>query len=411
METVLIVDDEDSVRRTFQEWLTSSGLPIQVFAVGDAESALLLADHHPIDLAILDWNLGTGSDGLRLLEDLAEFQPDIVAILVTGFAHEATPLTALRMGVRDYLDKNHDLNRETFLRAVSRQLAKIAPAKRQRELLRSLVRFREALEQALPLVRSMAALNDPVPLTEAVRALFRFVLRTVQASSGVLLVRPIDASGEEKLTVFDVEGHRLEVEPIAFARSLAATVLSFQEPWILNDLSTATDSTVELQSFERPHRSLLAAPIPVSSSVQVVLELFDKRGGAGFTEADKQAIAAAAEFGGDLLRQALAERQVQQMLLTAVETALRAGEEVSRSLEASADPARAPASASNLLEQLRAGFHTTTDPLMQADTALPLAEAIRQLAVRHGASAVRHCVRLVETIGQMLDEATASIGR
>ena len=33
----------------------------------------------------------------------------IVAILVTGFAHQATPLDALRMGVRDYLDKNQDL--------------------------------------------------------------------------------------------------------------------------------------------------------------------------------------------------------------------------------------------------------------------------------------------------------------
>ena len=39
----------------------------------------------------------------------------MVAILVTGFAHQATPLDALRMGVRDYLDKNADLNRETFL--------------------------------------------------------------------------------------------------------------------------------------------------------------------------------------------------------------------------------------------------------------------------------------------------------
>ena len=35
---------------------------------------------------------------------------------------EATPLDAMRMGVRDYLDKNHDLNRGSFLQAVRRQL-------------------------------------------------------------------------------------------------------------------------------------------------------------------------------------------------------------------------------------------------------------------------------------------------
>ena len=97
-DTVLIVDDEESVRRTFQEWLASSGLAVRVFAAADAESALRIANEHPIDLAILDWNLGSGSDGLRLLEDLVEFRPDVVAILVTGFAHQATPLDALRMG-------------------------------------------------------------------------------------------------------------------------------------------------------------------------------------------------------------------------------------------------------------------------------------------------------------------------
>src|SRR5947207_7171672 len=123
-ETVLIVDDEDGVRRTFQEWL--SGLPdVKVLAAADAGAALRLANDHPIDLAVLDWNLGSGSDGLRLLEDLVEFHPDIVAVLITGYAHQATPLEALRKGVRDYLDKNQDLNRETFVAAVKRQLDKI----------------------------------------------------------------------------------------------------------------------------------------------------------------------------------------------------------------------------------------------------------------------------------------------
>src|SRR5919109_1035550 len=146
-ETVLIVDDEDTVRRTFQEWLADSKLPVRVFAVADAEAALLVANEHPIDLAVLDWNLGSGSDGLRLLEDLVEFHPDVVAILVTGYAHQATPLDALRMGVRDYLDKNQDLNRDTFLAAVRKQLDRIRPAKQHRELHHQLPAFRSAVEQ------------------------------------------------------------------------------------------------------------------------------------------------------------------------------------------------------------------------------------------------------------------------
>ena len=179
-DTVLIVDDEESVRRTFQEWLRPRCRACACSPPPTPSPPCCVANEHPIDLAVLDWNLGSGSDGLRLLEDLVEFHPDVVAILVTGFAHQATPLDALRMGVRDYLDKNQDLNRETFLAAVRRQLDRIRPAKRQRELNRSLAAFREAVEKVLPIVRTSAALNDPVPLPAAVKSLFRFLIRGTQ---------------------------------------------------------------------------------------------------------------------------------------------------------------------------------------------------------------------------------------
>src|SRR6202163_998978 len=150
-ETILIVDDEEPVRRTFRDWLTGADLGCRVLTAADAESALLQANQHTIDLAILDWNLGAGNDGLQLLEDLAVFNPDVVAIMITGFAHQATPLDAMRMGVRDYSDKNQDLHCPPCLAAVHRQLERIRPAKRERGLHQSLVAFREAVEKVLPL--------------------------------------------------------------------------------------------------------------------------------------------------------------------------------------------------------------------------------------------------------------------
>ncbi len=233
-DTVLIVDDEEPVRRTFQEWLESSGHGLRVFVASDAEGALRVANEHAIDLAILDWNLGSGSDGLKLLEDLVEFRPDVVAILVTGFAGIATPLQALRMGVRDYLDKNAELNRDTFLKAVRRQLDRIHPAKRQRELNQTLASFREAVEKILPVVRTAAAFNDPVPLPEAVRALLRFLIRATGAADGAILVRHLAADGAETAAAFGPKGEPLLGPAVPFARSLAASVVSHQEPMILN---------------------------------------------------------------------------------------------------------------------------------------------------------------------------------
>lgn len=402
-ETVLIVDDEEPVRRTFQEWLTSSGLPVRVFAAADAEAALLVANEHPVDLAVLDWNLGSGSDGLRLLEDLVEFRPDVVAILITGFAHQATPLDALRMGVRDYLDKNQDLNRDTFLAAVKKQLDRIRPAKRQRELNRSLGAFREAVEKVLPLVRTASALNDPVPLPAAVHVLFRFLLRSTGASDGALIVRHLAADGTDTTSAYGPDGTPLPAPSVPFRRSLAASVVSLQDPAVMNDFGPETAGMVDLMPFEKDRRSVLAAPLRVGGGTHVVLELFDKP---AFTDDDRRLVAAASDIAVELLRQVLAERQTHRMLFDAVDAALKASEDMSQTLTALSDmrPEAPPPAA--VMERLRQGLADDANAVVDADTGVRLLEAVRVLAVRHGPAAVAHCVTLVESVRELLDGYT-----
>lgn len=408
-ETILIVDDEEPVRRTFQEWLDGANLGCRVLTAADAESALVQANQHTIDLAILDWNLGAGNDGLRLLEDLTLFNPDVVAIMITGFAHQATPLQAMRMGVRDYLDKNQDLNRTTFLAAVRRQLERIRPARRAKRLHQGLLVFRSAVEKVLPLVQAAAALHDPVPLPAAVGTLFRFLLRTTGAGDGVLLVRSYDADRQpaEITHAYDTNGQRLGIPLVPFARSLAGSAASMQKPSLMERLDEAASAgNLELQSFERGRRSLLAAPLSIAPGLQAVLELFDKANG-GFNENDRQLAAAAADFGTEMLRQALAERQMHRVLFDAIEAALGASDSMVQSLDAGA-PRRDDPPPAAVLQRLREGLAEGADAV-DADATLRLAESIRVLAVRHGPSAVQHCIRLVESLRQLLDEITGEM--
>jgi ActR/RegA family two-component response regulator len=416
-DTVLIVDDEQSVRKTFQEWLEGAGFGCRILTVADAESALVLANQHPIDLAILDWNLGAGNDGLQLLEDLYLFNPDVVAILITGYAHQATPLDAMRMGVRDYLDKNHDLDQETFLAAVRRQLERIRPAKRERRLHQGLIAFREAVDKVLPLVQSAAALNDPVPLPEAVRSLFRFLLRTTGARDGVLLTRSYDPERQpaEIFRVYDAGGAPLAVELAPFARSVAGTALSLQQPSAMSRLDEAAAvGALELQPFERGRHSLLAAPISVAPGIDVVLELFDKEeapgelGGAGFTEEDHRFVGAAADLGAELLRQALAEHQTHRLLLDAMAAAFGASDSLAESLRGTGAERRDEPPPAAVLDRLREGLRAVPGAAVDAEETVRLAEAIRVLALRHGSPAVKHCTRLVEQLRELLDSVTAS---
>jgi ActR/RegA family two-component response regulator len=408
-ETILIVDDEEPVRRTFREWLEGADLGCRIMAAGDAAAALALADKNRIDLAILDWHLGAGNDGLQLLEDLTLFNHDIVAIMVTGFAHQATPLMAMRMGVRDYLDKNQDLDRATFLRAVQKQLDRIRPARREKRINQGLATFRATVEQVLPLVQAAAALNDPVPLNDAIRSLFRFLLRTTCARSGVLLVHSYEADRQpEQITrAYDDRGQPLDVQLVPFARSLAGSVVSMQEPHVM-DLLDHTEGTIDLQPFERGARSVLAAPLSVAPGLQVVLELFDKQSAGGepvsFDSADRQLARSAADFGTDLLRQALAERQTHRVLSDAVAAALRAGDEVARALRTAGESGPEAPAPPDVLATLDAGLREGTAGTIDAASTVRLAEAIRLLALRYGPRAVDHCTRMVADLRGLLDE-------
>jgi len=403
-DTVLIVDDEESVRRTFHEWLASALPAVRVFAVADAESALRVANEHAVDLAVLDWNLGSGSDGLRLLEDLVEFRPDVVAVLVTGFAHQATPLDALRMGVRDYIDKNADLTRETFVAAVRKQLDRIRPAKQQRELNRQLAAFRETVEKVLPIVRTSAAFNDPVPLPAAIKSLLRFVIRGTKAADGALIVRHTTPDGTESTAAYDSNGDALPVPAVPFGRSLAASVISFQEPVALNDLDLRSLGPVELLPFEANRSCVLAAPLRVGSDTVVVVELFDKAA-PGFTDEDRRLLSSAAEVGADLLRQAIAERHTHKLLFDAVEAALSATALLSESLPANAESAPPH----TVMEKLKAGLSADANAVADPETTLRLVEAVRALAVKHGPTAVDHCVRVVNDLRKLLDEVTGTV--
>jgi two-component system, NtrC family, nitrogen regulation response regulator NtrX len=308
------------------------------------------------------------------------------------------------MGVRDYLDKNQDLNRETFVRAVARQLDRIHPAKRQRELNHTLAAFREAIDRLLPIVRTSAAFNDPVPLPEAVKSLLRFLIRATGAVDGALFVRHLSANGAETTAAFGISGEALATPTVSFANSLAASVVSHQEPMVVNGSDVGANGGVELMPFEIGRKSILAAPLPIGGGTSVVLELFDKPP-PGFTDGDRRLVASAAEIGADLLRQALAERQTHRLLFDAVDAALTATTGVTDLLATSVE---APHEV--VLESLREGLGEDANAIASPDTTLQLVEAVRKLAVRHGPLAVDHCVRVVSDLGKLLDGITGIPG-
>ncbi len=102
---ILIVDDEEIVRYSLVNILRSHGY--EVVDVASAEAGLKILYEQEFHLVLTDLVM-EGMDGLELLENVKVLSPRTMVILITGYGSLKTAVTALRLGVYDYLIKPCD---------------------------------------------------------------------------------------------------------------------------------------------------------------------------------------------------------------------------------------------------------------------------------------------------------------
>jgi DNA-binding NtrC family response regulator len=115
--TILVVDDDDGVRKVLTRWVTEMGYA--VFAAGDALTALDLMRQYRVDVALCDIRM-PGHDGIWLIEQIGRIHPDVAIVLATGLM-EMDPMVTLRPGVVGYVVK--PFNRDELGRVVKRGLS------------------------------------------------------------------------------------------------------------------------------------------------------------------------------------------------------------------------------------------------------------------------------------------------
>ena len=99
--TVLVVDDEDGVRRLLTHWITSLGYTAK--SAGDAASALDVLNSTHVDVAVCDIRM-PGHDGVWLIDQVRKEHPNTAVIIATGLPDMA-PTVTLQSGVAGYLIK------------------------------------------------------------------------------------------------------------------------------------------------------------------------------------------------------------------------------------------------------------------------------------------------------------------
>ncbi|MGB2676477.1 MAG: sigma-54 dependent transcriptional regulator [Candidatus Acidiferrum sp.] len=158
---LLVVDDELIVRDSLDKWFREEGYDVTV--AESAQDAFTKMAAKRFDLALVDIKM-PGIDGVELQRRMREIDPEMLVIIMTGYASVETAIAALKNGAYDYVSKPFDPDdiAHSVHNALSHKRAEQENV-RLRETVASVVRPQEIVGQSAAMVRVFEAIQTVGP--------------------------------------------------------------------------------------------------------------------------------------------------------------------------------------------------------------------------------------------------------
>ncbi|MGE5362874.1 MAG: sigma-54-dependent transcriptional regulator [Bacteroidota bacterium] len=108
MEKILIIDDDESIRKTITNYLKRQGY--EVYSASDGSSGTEIARDEQVDLVVSDIRM-PGMSGMDVLEQIKTMDEHIQVILITAHDDMHSTVMAMQKGAYDYIEKPLEIER------------------------------------------------------------------------------------------------------------------------------------------------------------------------------------------------------------------------------------------------------------------------------------------------------------
>jgi len=110
MSRILIIEDEDAIRRVLIKIIKNENSSYDVAEAQDGAEGLEKIESEDFDLVLCDIKMPK-MDGVEVLSKVQTIKPEIPFIMISGHGELETAVEAMRLGAFDYISKPPDLNR------------------------------------------------------------------------------------------------------------------------------------------------------------------------------------------------------------------------------------------------------------------------------------------------------------
>ncbi len=185
--SILIVDDEESVRDSLYNWFIEDGYRVE--CAENAKRALSMLESDNFDIILADIKM-PGMDGLEMLRRIKLLKTDSIVIVITAFATVDTAVQALKDGAYDYITKPFDPDDLSHLiRNASKQISLTEENENLKkkvvslENVEDLIGNSEAMKKVLKDIESVAQSNSSVVITGESGTGKELVARAIHSNS------------------------------------------------------------------------------------------------------------------------------------------------------------------------------------------------------------------------------------
>ena len=109
MSNILLIEDEDSIRRVLKKVLQQDNQSYKFTEATDGQEGILTVKKQHFDLILCDIKMPK-KDGIEVLDFIRNHTPATPVVMISGHGNLETAVQAMRMGAFDYISKPPDLN-------------------------------------------------------------------------------------------------------------------------------------------------------------------------------------------------------------------------------------------------------------------------------------------------------------